>query len=92
MSGLPRKANSLAHHALFRDLDVLAIWRTMNDLEAEALVGEPRLELDDRKLGKLVTQMAKVFTGWTYPTAAGATAKVNNPAYYFGQMIANESA
>jgi uncharacterized protein (DUF1800 family) len=38
-----------------------------------------------------VTNMAKVMTGWTYPTAPGATAKVNNPEYYFGQMIAAEA-
>jgi uncharacterized protein (DUF1800 family) len=36
----------------------------------------------------IVTNMAKVLTGWTYPTAAGATAKTNNPAYYTGQMFA----
>lgn len=36
----------------------------------------------------VVTNMAKVMTGWTYPTAPGATAKANNPAYYFGQMFA----
>jgi hypothetical protein len=35
--------------------------------------------------------MAKVLTGWTYPTAPGATAKTNNPAYYFGQMFAVET-
>jgi uncharacterized protein (DUF1800 family) len=39
----------------------------------------------------VVTNMAKVFTGWTYPTAPGATAKNNNPAYYFGQMFAVEA-
>jgi len=33
-----------------------------------------------------VTNMAKAFTGWTYPTAPGATAKANNPSYYIGQM------
>jgi uncharacterized protein (DUF1800 family) len=38
-----------------------------------------------------VAGMAKVFTGWTYPTAPGAAAKVNNPAYYFGQMLASEN-
>src|SRR5271170_3456953 len=38
-----------------------------------------------------VTNMAKVVTGWTYPTAPGATAKANNPAYYFGQMFAVEA-
>jgi len=39
----------------------------------------------------MVPNMAKVVTGWTYPVAPGATAKVNNPAYYFGQMYAVES-
>ena len=36
----------------------------------------------------VVTNMAKVLTGWTYPTAPGATAKANNPPYFFGQMFA----
>jgi uncharacterized protein (DUF1800 family) len=36
----------------------------------------------------IVINMAKLLTGWTYPTAPGATAKTNNPAYYIGQMFA----
>ncbi len=36
----------------------------------------------------VVTATARALTGWTYPTAPGATAKNNNPAYYFGPMIA----
>jgi uncharacterized protein (DUF1800 family) len=39
----------------------------------------------------VVTNLAKVLTGWTYPTEPGATAKTNNPAYYFGQMFAVQS-
>jgi uncharacterized protein (DUF1800 family) len=39
----------------------------------------------------IVTNMARVLTGWTYPTGPGATAKTNNPAYYTGQMFAVES-
>ena len=39
----------------------------------------------------IVTNMAKVLTGWTYPVAPGATAKTNNPAYYIGQMYAVEA-
>jgi uncharacterized protein (DUF1800 family) len=35
--------------------------------------------------------MAKLLTGWTYPTAPGATAKKNNPQYFFGPMFAVES-
>jgi uncharacterized protein (DUF1800 family) len=38
-----------------------------------------------------VTDMAKVLTGWTYPTAPGATAKTANPEYYIGQMFAVEA-
>jgi uncharacterized protein (DUF1800 family) len=39
----------------------------------------------------VVTNMAKVLTGWTYPTAPGARQKNNNPQYFFGQMFAVES-
>ncbi len=39
----------------------------------------------------IVTQNAKVLTGWTYPVAPTATAKTNNPEYYFGQMYAVEA-
>ena len=39
----------------------------------------------------VVTNMAKVVTGWTYPTAPGATPKNNNPQYYFGEMIPVEA-
>jgi uncharacterized protein (DUF1800 family) len=39
----------------------------------------------------VVTNTARLLTGWTYPTAPGATAKTNNPAYYLGQMFAVES-
>ncbi|MGP8246529.1 MAG: DUF1800 domain-containing protein [Bryobacteraceae bacterium] len=39
----------------------------------------------------VVTDTARALTGWTYPTASGATAKANNPAYYIGQMFAVES-
>jgi uncharacterized protein (DUF1800 family) len=39
----------------------------------------------------VVTNMAKLYTGWTYPTAPGAKAHTNNPDYYFGQMFAVES-
>jgi uncharacterized protein (DUF1800 family) len=38
-----------------------------------------------------VTNMAKVVTGWTYPTAPGAKPRIDNPAYYFGPMFAVES-
>ena len=38
----------------------------------------------------VVTNLAKVLTGWTYPTAPNATAKATNPPYYFGPMFAVE--
>jgi uncharacterized protein (DUF1800 family) len=39
----------------------------------------------------VVTNMAKVVTGWTYPTVPGATPRKNNPEYFFGQMFAVEA-
>jgi len=39
----------------------------------------------------VVTNTARALTGWTYPTAPGATQKANNPAYYIGQMIPVET-
>jgi uncharacterized protein (DUF1800 family) len=36
----------------------------------------------------VVTNMAKLLTGWTYPTAPGATPRNNNNLYYFGSMFA----
>jgi len=38
----------------------------------------------------VVTNMAKVLTGWTYPTATGATTQRDNLAYFIGQMYAVE--
>ena len=35
----------------------------------------------------VVTNMSRVLTGWTYPTAPGATPKINNPPYFIGQMF-----
>ena len=34
---------------------------------------------------------ARVFTGWTYPTVAGAQARANNPRNYLGDMLAVDS-
>ena len=34
-----------------------------------------------------IENLARVFTGWTYPTAPGSNAKANNPKYYVGEMI-----
>ena len=39
----------------------------------------------------VVTNIAKVLTGWTYPVAPGASPHGNNPPYYIGQMFAVES-
>jgi uncharacterized protein (DUF1800 family) len=39
----------------------------------------------------VVTNMAKILTGWTYPTAPGAPPRINNPEYFIGQMFAVES-
>lgn len=37
-----------------------------------------------------VTNVARILTGWTYPTAPGATARPNNPPYFTGTMFAVE--
>jgi len=38
-----------------------------------------------------VQAFARVFTGWTYPTAPGATLQKHNPPYYLGAMQPFES-
>jgi uncharacterized protein (DUF1800 family) len=38
----------------------------------------------------VVTNMAKVVTGWTYPPTPGITSKSLNPLYYYGAMVAAE--
>lgn len=38
----------------------------------------------------VVTNVARVLTGWTYPTAPSASARPNNPPYFIGQMFAVE--
>jgi len=35
----------------------------------------------------VVKAMARVFTGWTYPTQPGVAARGHNPEYYIGPMI-----
>jgi uncharacterized protein (DUF1800 family) len=34
-----------------------------------------------------IMEFARVYTGWTYPTAPGATPRAINPAYYVGEMV-----
>ena len=34
-----------------------------------------------------VSQFAKIYTGWTYPTQPGATLKIHNAQYYVGPMV-----
>jgi uncharacterized protein (DUF1800 family) len=38
-----------------------------------------------------VEAFARVYTGWTYPTAPGTTLQKHNPAYWVGPMVALES-
>jgi uncharacterized protein (DUF1800 family) len=56
------------------------------------LDGTPLLDQNNHPLPTynqtIVTNAAKLLTGWTYPTAPGATAKSNNPPYYQCQMFA----
>jgi uncharacterized protein (DUF1800 family) len=64
----------------------------LNQLNAD---GSPVLDANGNTVPTytqaIVTQQAKILTGWTYPTAPGATAKANNPVYYLGQMFAVEA-
>jgi uncharacterized protein (DUF1800 family) len=64
----------------------------LNELEPD---GSPVLDANHNPVPTydqpVVTSMAKVLTGWTYPTAPNAAAKANNPAYYFGRMLAVEA-
>ncbi|MEQ1948207.1 MAG: DUF1800 domain-containing protein [Bryobacteraceae bacterium] len=36
---------------------------------------------------KTISELARVMTGWTYPTKPGATPRGTNPAYYVGDMV-----
>ena len=38
-----------------------------------------------------IQNMAAVFTGWTYPTAAGKTKQIHNPQNWVGPMESNDS-
>lgn len=38
-----------------------------------------------------VENLARAFTGWTYPTKPGSTKKIYNPPYLYGQMEVSES-
>jgi uncharacterized protein (DUF1800 family) len=38
-----------------------------------------------------IQNMARVFTGWTFPTIPGQTPHSHNPAYYVGPMIPVEN-
>jgi uncharacterized protein (DUF1800 family) len=46
--------------------------------------GKPRFTYDSAE----IKGFARVFTGWTYPTVAGAAARNNNPRNYLGDMLA----
>ena len=59
------------------------------------LNGRPLLDANGNSIPTydqtVVTNVAKVLTGWTYPIAPGATAKTNNPEYFTGQMLQSEA-
>ena len=37
-----------------------------------------------------ISEFARVYTGWTYPTKPNAAPRAFNPAYYIGDMVAWE--
>ncbi|MCK7495792.1 MAG: DUF1800 domain-containing protein [Comamonadaceae bacterium] len=56
------------------------------------LDGTPRLDASGKPLPSYdlaeIKGFSRVFTGWTYPTVAGAAARTNNPRNYLGNMLA----
>jgi len=57
--------------------------------------GTPVLDADGLPIPtynqKTIENLARVFTGWTYPPAPGRAPAATNPAYYEGRMVATES-
>jgi uncharacterized protein (DUF1800 family) len=54
--------------------------------------GTPRVDAEGKPLPTYdlaeIKGFSRVFTGWTYPTVAGAPARSNNPRDYLGNMLA----
>jgi uncharacterized protein (DUF1800 family) len=54
--------------------------------------GTPALNADQQTVPayseQTVQNLARVFTGWTYPPAPGATSRIHNPAYWDEPMVA----
>ncbi len=54
--------------------------------------GTPQLDAQGKPIPTydqaVIEEFARVFTGWTYPTRPGQTARFGNPEYYEGKMIA----
>lgn len=54
--------------------------------------GSPQRDADGRLIPAYteatVQDLARVFTGWTYPPAPGQPSRVHNPAYWAGPMVA----
>ena len=40
---------------------------------------------------EVIEELARAFTGWTYPPAPGQVSRLHNPAYWDGPMVAFES-
>ncbi len=55
------------------------------------LDGTPMLNADGEPIPTYdqtaIEQLARVFTGWTYPPRPGQPSRATNPAYYFGRMV-----
>lgn len=60
-----------------------------------SLDGTPQLDSDGLPVPtytqRTIENLARVFTGWTYPPTPGRPPAATNPAYYNGRMVAVES-
>ena len=59
------------------------------------LDGTPKLDANGNPIPTYdqtaIQNFAKVYTGWTYPTKAGAVPQKHNPPYYIGPMVPFEA-
>jgi uncharacterized protein (DUF1800 family) len=67
---------------------------TVGEVELNA-DGTPRLDANGQPIPTYdqdtVENLARAFTGWTYPPRPGATTRFPNPVHYLGRMVAVEA-
>ena len=88
--GVPAKGTAANENYAREMMQLFTVGLTQLNLD-----GSPALDSSGKPIPTYtqaqVTDMARALTGWTYAAAPNAASKVNNPAYYFGQMIPSET-